>query len=185
MDIVFCVLLFLELHCFSCWCNRCCVLQTGAKTSSERIGDHFEVRSSGLHKLDDPPEKRWCWLWIHLFLFSCRFPDNFEKLSPPILQLDEVEFYYSRDQPLFTGLNLSADLESRICIVRIISWWESHLVQELKHLFWTGFAGRLVKMVPVKVPSSNCWWTTWRQSVASDKLTGETAWRPIRLADCE
>ncbi|MED6256263.1 ATP-binding cassette sub- F member 3, partial [Ataeniobius toweri] len=46
-----------------------------------------------------------------------RFPDNFEKLSPPILQLDEVEFYYSRDQPLFAGLNLSADLESRICIV--------------------------------------------------------------------
>lgn len=46
-----------------------------------------------------------------------RFPDNFEKLSPPILQLDEVEFYYSKDQRLFTGLNLSADLESRICIV--------------------------------------------------------------------
>ncbi|XP_008313707.1 ATP-binding cassette sub-family F member 3 [Cynoglossus semilaevis] len=46
-----------------------------------------------------------------------RFPDNFEKLSPPILQLDEVEFYYSPDQPIFSGLNLSADLESRICIV--------------------------------------------------------------------
>ncbi|XP_023817717.1 ATP-binding cassette sub-family F member 3 isoform X2 [Oryzias latipes] len=48
---------------------------------------------------------------------TLRFPDNFEKLSPPILQLDEVEFYYSPDQPLFSGLNLSADLESRICIV--------------------------------------------------------------------
>lgn len=48
---------------------------------------------------------------------TLRFPDNFEKLSPPILQLDEVEFYYSADQPLFSGLNLSADLESRICIV--------------------------------------------------------------------
>lgn len=46
-----------------------------------------------------------------------RFPDNFEKLSPPILQLDEVEFYYSPDQRLFSGLNLSADLDSRICIV--------------------------------------------------------------------
>uniref|UniRef100_A0A8C9W531 ATP-binding cassette sub-family F member 3 n=1 Tax=Scleropages formosus TaxID=113540 RepID=A0A8C9W531_SCLFO len=46
-----------------------------------------------------------------------RFPDNFEKLSPPILQLDEVEFYYSPDQPLFTGLSVSADLESRICVV--------------------------------------------------------------------
>ncbi|KAK7877444.1 hypothetical protein WMY93_031784 [Mugilogobius chulae] len=46
-----------------------------------------------------------------------RFPDQFEKLSPPILQLDEVEFYYNQDQRLFTGLNLSADLDSRICIV--------------------------------------------------------------------
>ncbi|XP_072318107.1 ATP-binding cassette sub-family F member 3 [Eucyclogobius newberryi] len=46
-----------------------------------------------------------------------RFPDQFEKLSPPILQLDEVEFYYSPEHRLFTGLNLSADLDSRICIV--------------------------------------------------------------------
>uniref|UniRef100_A0A3Q3ADM9 ATP-binding cassette, sub-family F (GCN20), member 3 n=1 Tax=Kryptolebias marmoratus TaxID=37003 RepID=A0A3Q3ADM9_KRYMA len=45
------------------------------------------------------------------------FPDNFEKLSPPVLQLDEVQFSYSPGQPLFAGLNLSADLESRICIV--------------------------------------------------------------------
>ncbi|KAM8769328.1 ATP-binding cassette sub-family F member 3 [Acanthopagrus schlegelii] len=48
---------------------------------------------------------------------TLRFPDNFEKLSPPILQLDEVEFYYTADQRLFSGLNLSADLDSRICIV--------------------------------------------------------------------
>ncbi|XP_047195494.1 ATP-binding cassette sub-family F member 3 [Hippoglossus stenolepis] len=48
---------------------------------------------------------------------TLRFPDNFEKLSPPILQLDEVEFFYTPDQRLFSGLNLSADLESRICIV--------------------------------------------------------------------
>lgn len=51
----------------------------------------------------------------------CRFPDHFEKLSPPILQLDELEFYYSPDQPLFSGLNLSADLESRICIVSVVA----------------------------------------------------------------
>uniref|UniRef100_A0A4W4GXD4 ATP-binding cassette sub-family F member 3 n=1 Tax=Electrophorus electricus TaxID=8005 RepID=A0A4W4GXD4_ELEEL len=46
-----------------------------------------------------------------------RFPDNFEKLSPPILQLDEVEFCYIPEQPLFAGLCVSADLDSRICIV--------------------------------------------------------------------
>lgn len=50
-----------------------------------------------------------------------RFPDNIEKLSPPILQLDEVEFFYSRDQRLFSGLDLSADLDSRICIVGVVS----------------------------------------------------------------
>uniref|UniRef100_A0AAR2M691 ATP-binding cassette sub-family F member 3 n=1 Tax=Pygocentrus nattereri TaxID=42514 RepID=A0AAR2M691_PYGNA len=46
-----------------------------------------------------------------------RFPDNFEKLSPPILQLDEVDFSYSPEHRLFTGLCVSADLDSRICIV--------------------------------------------------------------------
>ncbi|XP_033894293.2 ATP-binding cassette sub-family F member 3-like [Acipenser ruthenus] len=46
-----------------------------------------------------------------------RFPDNFEKLSPPVLQLDEVEFYYSPDRHIFKNLCVSADLESRICIV--------------------------------------------------------------------
>ncbi|KAG7242915.1 hypothetical protein INR49_017726 [Caranx melampygus] len=60
-----------------------------------------------------------------LKLLERLFPDNFEKLSPPILQLDEVEFYYSPDQRLFSGLNLSADLESRICIVEL----ENRLLQ--------------------------------------------------------
>ncbi|XP_035276093.1 ATP-binding cassette sub-family F member 3-like isoform X2 [Anguilla anguilla] len=48
---------------------------------------------------------------------TLKFPDNFEKLSPPVLQLDELEFYYSPEQRLFGGLCVSADLESRICIV--------------------------------------------------------------------
>ncbi|XP_028856315.1 ATP-binding cassette sub-family F member 3 [Denticeps clupeoides] len=48
---------------------------------------------------------------------TLRFPDNFEKLSPPILQLDEVEFYYASEHRIFTGLCVSADLDSRICIV--------------------------------------------------------------------
>ncbi|XP_044146615.1 ATP-binding cassette sub-family F member 3 [Bufo gargarizans] len=46
-----------------------------------------------------------------------RFPDGFEKFSPPILQLDEVDFWYSPDQPIFKNLSVSADLESRICVV--------------------------------------------------------------------
>ncbi|XP_068137405.1 ATP-binding cassette sub-family F member 3 [Hyperolius riggenbachi] len=46
-----------------------------------------------------------------------RFPDGFEKFSPPILQLDEVDFWYSSDCPVFKKLSVSADLESRICVV--------------------------------------------------------------------
>ncbi|CAJ0945188.1 unnamed protein product [Ranitomeya imitator] len=46
-----------------------------------------------------------------------RFPDGFEKFSPPILQLDEVDFWYSSSQPVFKNLSVSADLDSRICVV--------------------------------------------------------------------
>ncbi|XP_030072314.1 ATP-binding cassette sub-family F member 3 [Microcaecilia unicolor] len=46
-----------------------------------------------------------------------RFPDGFEKFSPPILQLDEVDFSYPSGQHVFKNLSVSADLESRICVV--------------------------------------------------------------------
>ncbi|KAM9005318.1 ATP-binding cassette sub-family F member 3 isoform 1-T1 [Sarcophilus harrisii] len=46
-----------------------------------------------------------------------KFPDGFEKFSPPVLQLDEVDFYYDPQHPIFSRLSVSADLESRICVV--------------------------------------------------------------------
>ncbi|KAJ8022132.1 ATP-binding cassette sub-family F member 3 [Holothuria leucospilota] len=46
-----------------------------------------------------------------------RFPCDVEKLSPPIIQMDEVGFYYTADRPIFKSVDLSANLESRICIV--------------------------------------------------------------------
>ncbi|XP_069474926.1 ATP-binding cassette sub-family F member 3 [Ambystoma mexicanum] len=46
-----------------------------------------------------------------------RFPDGFEKFSPPILQLDEVDFSYGPNQQVFKKLTVSADLDSRICVV--------------------------------------------------------------------
>nr|XP_056705507.1 ATP-binding cassette sub-family F member 3 [Euleptes europaea] len=46
-----------------------------------------------------------------------KFPDGFEKFSPPILQLDEVDFYYEPSHYIFHSLSVSADLESRICVV--------------------------------------------------------------------
>ncbi|KAG7207912.1 hypothetical protein KM043_009502 [Ampulex compressa] len=50
---------------------------------------------------------------------TLRFPDV-EPLSPPILQLSEVSFSYaggSHNSYVFTGVNLTASLQSRICIV--------------------------------------------------------------------
>ncbi|XP_063965165.1 ATP-binding cassette sub-family F member 3-like isoform X2 [Lytechinus pictus] len=46
-----------------------------------------------------------------------RFPAELQKLSPPILQLDEVSFSYGPDVPIFGSVDLSANMESRICIV--------------------------------------------------------------------
>eukprot|EP00058_Branchiostoma_floridae_P025411 XP_002610901.1 hypothetical protein BRAFLDRAFT_126285 [Branchiostoma floridae] len=46
-----------------------------------------------------------------------KFPDDIEKLSPPILRLDEIDFYYSPDRPIFKKVDISADLDSRIAIV--------------------------------------------------------------------
>ncbi|KAL7635723.1 UNVERIFIED_CONTAM: hypothetical protein RMT77_013551 [Armadillidium vulgare] len=45
-----------------------------------------------------------------------RLPET-EKLSPPILQLDEVDFAYSTDRLVFKKVDISASMESRICIV--------------------------------------------------------------------
>jgi ATP-binding cassette subfamily F protein 3 len=45
-----------------------------------------------------------------------KFPEA-EALSPPILQVNEVSFYYSPDKMIFNNVNLGATLESRICIV--------------------------------------------------------------------
>ncbi|XP_050691355.1 ATP-binding cassette sub-family F member 3-like [Eriocheir sinensis] len=45
-----------------------------------------------------------------------RFPEV-EKLNNPILQLDEVQFEYTAGNTIFTAVNLSAAMDSRICIV--------------------------------------------------------------------
>lgn len=45
-----------------------------------------------------------------------RLPDP-EALSPPVLQLDEVTFSYVEGCPILQDINLSINMESRICIV--------------------------------------------------------------------
>ncbi|XP_047488905.1 ATP-binding cassette sub-family F member 3-like [Penaeus chinensis] len=49
-------------------------------------------------------------------IVTLRFPEA-EKLNSPILQLDEVEFAYKKDVVIFSKVNLSAAMDSRICIV--------------------------------------------------------------------
>jgi ATP-binding cassette, subfamily F, member 3 len=53
-----------------------------------------------------------------------KFPET-EKLSPPILQLDEVSFWYDKEKIIFSGVNLGATMESRICIVRFSNFLEA------------------------------------------------------------
>ncbi|KAK3860899.1 hypothetical protein Pcinc_033079 [Petrolisthes cinctipes] len=47
---------------------------------------------------------------------TLKFPEV-EKLNSPILQLDEVSFYYTKGKTIFSGVDLSAAMDSRICIV--------------------------------------------------------------------
>lgn len=49
---------------------------------------------------------------------TLKFPEV-EPLNPPVLTLNEIQFKYSQDKVIFTSVNLCANLDSRICIVRI------------------------------------------------------------------
>ena len=46
-----------------------------------------------------------------------KFPVVDGNMAPPILQLEEVTFHYNIDLPMFTKIDLSACMESRICLV--------------------------------------------------------------------
>lgn len=50
---------------------------------------------------------------------TLKFPEV-DPLNPPVLTLSEVAFKYNTDKVIFTCVNLSANLESRICIVSIL-----------------------------------------------------------------
>jgi ATP-binding cassette subfamily F protein 3 len=47
---------------------------------------------------------------------SFKFPDP-EKISPPLLQLDEVTFGYSPEKTILSGVNIDVDLDSRIAVI--------------------------------------------------------------------
>ena len=45
-----------------------------------------------------------------------RFPET-EKISPPVLQLNEVSFGYIPEKLLLKGINIDVGLDSRIAVV--------------------------------------------------------------------
>ncbi len=45
-----------------------------------------------------------------------RFPDP-EKISPPLLQLNEVTFGYTKDKPILKSVNIDVGLDSRIAVI--------------------------------------------------------------------
>ncbi len=45
-----------------------------------------------------------------------KFPEC-DHLSGSILQLDEVDFYYTKDKYIFRGVDIAATMDSRICVV--------------------------------------------------------------------
>lgn len=47
---------------------------------------------------------------------TLKFPDV-EPLNPPVLTLNEIAFKYNVDKTIFHCVNLSGNLDSRICIV--------------------------------------------------------------------
>ncbi|GBP14120.1 ATP-binding cassette sub-family F member 3 [Eumeta japonica] len=68
---------------------------------------------SKIKMLDKLPELRPIEKEIEVVL---RFPE-IEPLSPPILQLNDIGFFYTKDKIIFNNINVGATLESRICIV--------------------------------------------------------------------
>jgi ATPase subunit of ABC transporter with duplicated ATPase domains len=53
---------------------------------------------------------------LYIFHEETRFPET-EKISPPVLQLNEVSFGYTPEKILLKGANIDVGLDSRIAIV--------------------------------------------------------------------
>jgi ATP-binding cassette subfamily F protein 3 len=49
-------------------------------------------------------------------LAAHRFPDP-EKISPPLLQLNEVTFGYTKEKLILKDVNIDVAMESRIAII--------------------------------------------------------------------
>ena len=60
-----------------------------------------------LPELELPPEEE---------TESFRLPEV-DKMSPPLLQLSEVSFGYTRDRIILRGINIDVGLDSRIAVI--------------------------------------------------------------------
>ncbi|XP_071500868.1 ATP-binding cassette sub-family F member 3-like [Diadema antillarum] len=130
-----------------------------------------------------------------------RFPADIQKLSPPILQLDEVDFNYGPDARIFSKVDISANMESRICIVgengsgkttllKILLGELSptsgvrHCHRNLKigyfsqhHIDTMNFDLTAIEVMAQRFPGKNV--EQYRQQLGSFGVTGDLATRPV------
>uniref|UniRef100_A0A8C3L134 ATP binding cassette subfamily F member 3 n=1 Tax=Chrysolophus pictus TaxID=9089 RepID=A0A8C3L134_CHRPC len=99
-----------------------------------------------------------------------KFPDGFEKFSPPILQLDEVDFCYDPSHYIFRSLSVSADLESRICVVGENGAGRHHVDQLDLNI-------SAVELLARKFPGKTE--EEYRHQLGSYGVSGELAVRPV------
>ena len=98
-----------------CFCMPCFLRPWEGEKVRVWIQTHKHlIPESSAHRATAHPN---CLFWG---VMCDRFPEV-DKLSPPILQLDEVLFYYIRDKVLFSNVCLNANMDSRICIVSGLS----------------------------------------------------------------
>ncbi|ERE76671.1 ATP-binding cassette sub-family F member 3-like protein [Cricetulus griseus] len=88
-----------------------------------------------------------------------KFPDGFEKFSPPILQLDEVDFYYDPKHVIFSRLNLK------------IGYFSQHHVEQLD------LNVSAVELLARKFPGRPE--EEYRHQLGRYGISGELAMRPV------
>ena len=84
-----------------------------------------------------------------------KFPET-EKISPPLLQLNEVTFGYTPDKVLLRGVNIDVGLESRMAIVGPNGAGKSTLYA----CFIPGIRTPRVQQLTIQLIGLNCSWAS-------------------------
>jgi len=82
-------------------------LPTVARPTTSRTGRNGAIQ---VHSDSDLEYKRQLLIWL------ARFPET-DKISPPLLQANDVTFGYSADKIILRHVNFDVGLDSRIAMV--------------------------------------------------------------------